>query len=168
MSAFIVSKAHIDALVDAAIASQSDRLSWYDTDITGLWGDCGSYEEYSAILASHRHEATIEEVDRIGRMLWGENLKSVQARYPDDASGDRPGPIGLTDDDIESYTHGLFYMRRPLPAVAVLKAINCYEYQSCEHGGWPRSEAKYFCDALKERMIRRLPGYDDAEWEVAA
>ena len=55
--------------------------------------------------------------------------------------------------------------RMPSP-VAVLKAISCYEYQSCEHPGWHTSEARQFCSVLRDHMISMLPGYDDAQWEI--
>jgi hypothetical protein len=47
-----------------------------------------------------------------------------------------------------------------------LKAISCYEYQSCEHPGWRKSEAHAFCEALRDMAIGCLPGYDDAPWEI--
>jgi len=37
-----------------------------------------------------------------------------------------------------------------------------------EHPDWHASEAQAFCSALKERCIRRLPGWDDAPWEVTS
>ena len=46
------------------------------------------------------------------------------------------------------------------------KAIDCYEYQSCEHAGWPRSEARALCAALRHRLIGELPGYDAAPWGI--
>jgi hypothetical protein len=49
--------------------------------------------------------------------------------------------------------------------VQVLKAIQSYAYQSCEHPEWDGSLAKRFCDWLESAIIGDLPGYDDAEWE---
>ena len=48
----------------------------------------------------------------------------------------------------------------------MLGAINCYEYQACEHPGWKASEARSFCEALTARMIHMLPGYGNGPWEV--
>jgi hypothetical protein len=53
----------------------------------------------------------------------------------------------------------------PSPA-AVFKALDCYEYQSCEHAEWEDSEAKSFCDALRKRAGTKVPGYEEAPWEV--
>jgi hypothetical protein len=48
----------------------------------------------------------------------------------------------------------------------VLKAIDCYRYQSCEHPGWASSEAQQFCLALQALAINHLPGYDQAPWDI--
>jgi hypothetical protein len=55
---------------------------------------------------------------------------------------------------------------RKLPdAIQALKLIACYEYQSCEHPEWPKSDAKDFCDSLTRALVRVVPGYDAAPWE---
>lgn len=89
--------------------------------------------------------------NELGRLLVATNYESVCARYREDvaAPGYRFNP-----------TMG------PVSAVMVLKAIACYEYQSCEHDGWETSRAKEYCDALRMVAIGSLPGYDDAPWEV--
>jgi hypothetical protein len=53
-----------------------------------------------------------------------------------------------------------------LNPVAILKAIRCYEYQSCEHTGWETSEARLFCGAFRSRMIRMVSGYTTAAREI--
>lgn len=152
MSAWIVSKAHIDALVGAAVTyDRGSGLRYYSNeagpDVTGM-------VHWDRSNANH-----------LGRMLWGENLKSIVYRYPNDASGDRPGPNDFTDDDVDTYQfpRGADY-REP---IVVLKSIDCYEYQSCEHPEWRGSAAKQFCEALRRRLIGELPGYDDAPWGIA-
>jgi hypothetical protein len=45
-------------------------------------------------------------------------------------------------------------------------AIDCLEYQSCEHPEWEASWAARFLDALRAQLIGCLEGYDDAEWEI--
>lgn len=93
MSAWIVSKAHIDTLVQALIAE--------------------------GIIA-------MGEATETGRMLWHENHLSIQARY-----GDEPNTPEYVFEGIEA----------PLEEFVVLNAIGCYDYQTCEHGGWPDSRA---------------------------
>jgi hypothetical protein len=87
----------------------------------------------------------------------------VRYRYPDCTYDDLPGPIP-TPSVID-------YEYRPHPVrldpVQVLKAIRCYEYQSCEHAGWCTSEAKQFCLILTDYAVSQLPGYEVAAWEIS-
>lgn len=137
MSAFILDKAHIDVLVTAGLESIPST-----NGIAVTWiGEDG--REWARLTAATSHA--------VGAMLWRENYLSVNARYGDNES-------------VPDYRHDL-RNRRGDP-VAVLKAIACYEYQSCEHEGWESSAAKRFCDALRRRMIQLLPGYDAAEWSI--
>lgn len=48
--------------------------------------------------------------------------------------------------------------------VVALKLIACFEYQSSDAPTWPDSEARKWCDALRNRLIRELPGYEAAPW----
>lgn len=139
MSAFIVSAGHIDYLVSAAIAANIPYggVRWEDARIE------------------------LGNADAVGAALWRENVASVAYRYADSAHAGLPGPIG--GDDPDAYTLHQYVTLAP---VQVLKAIDCYVYQSCEHPAWSDSEARRFCDALRRGVIGRLPGYDDAEWEI--
>ena len=117
MSAFLVSKAHIDTLVSASLA-------------------------YGMI--------TPGEADKAGSMLWTENSKSVNFRY----SEHHPAKLYR-------------FERTPVPApVVVLKSIACLGYQSCEHKGWTKSEARKFLSTLQSHAIASLDGYDDAPWGI--
>ncbi len=94
-----------------------------------------------------------ETVYEVADILWDENVASVCHRYSEDAAL-YPKP---------EWTFGL-----PVPYsdVQILKAINCYEYQSCEHPGWQDSKARSICAALTAAVIHRLPGYSNAKWEI--
>ena len=152
MSAWIVSKEHIDALVSAAlVVAQENRSSfrWADAD------------------GNHSHELTYTDTERatqVGKMLWAENLASINARYVDtiDHPENCPGP---NDFEGVSTVDKYRFTRTPrIPPVAILKAISCYEYQSCEHDEWKTSQALQFCESLTGSMIGLLPGYDEAPW----
>jgi hypothetical protein len=123
MSAWIVAKAHIDALLTSAIFRSGASFT----------------------------PTRIENADKIGSMLWAENHKSVNFRYKDKQTA-------------PPYT----FKRRavPLTPVEVLKAIDCLEYQSCEHKGWKASEAKAWLDQFRAHTIGQLPGYNDAPWGI--
>jgi hypothetical protein len=85
-------------------------------------------------------------------MLLDENIASINHLYRGGDTADR-------------YTH-----RRPQHAewtvAELLNAIRGYQYQTCEHPGWDRSQAKAFCDALQQRLIATLPGYTDGPWLI--
>ena len=104
------------------------------------------------------------EPDALGRVLWSENIKSVEARYPSCSPDEMPGTVG------ESHVYGTH--RRPhgfcFDPVQVIKAVDCYQYQSCEHEGWDASEAKNITDRLRCAATHRLPGYSDAVWGCPA
>lgn len=147
MSAFVVGKPHIDAMLTAGLrtAPHSDvGLAWYHNGIT------------------QRLDYT--NADEVGAMLIAENMKSVGARYPGDTVETMPGPIDKSS--LVDYRFDELPGRAWINPVTMLSALSCYEYQSCEHPEWPESEAHAFCDALRGRMIRLLPGYEDAPWEI--
>ena len=87
-------------------------------------------------------------------MLVEQNYRSVNHRY---SEAGKPPPY--------------FFERPPgvtLEPLTVLKALDCYEYQSCEDPGWADSEAAHFCEALRRATIRMLPGYDKAPWGIGS
>jgi hypothetical protein len=161
MSCFEISSTHIDALLTAGLAYQRyGALRW-------LWPELSpedqeaAYEqgepwgpEAAKLTQQRRHELTRETAGRIGAMLMTENRLSVNHRYD--------------ENEIEAP-----YVFDSLPGqvdpVVVLKAIDCYEYQTCEHPEWHKSEAYAFCQALRDKMIHHLPGYDEADaWEISS
>lgn len=91
-----------------------------------------------------------EQLDQVGAMLWQANHVSVATRPPE------PEPP----------KYQFRGPRRARSPVEVLKALDCYEYQSANGVAWPGSEAKSFCRALRGEATRRLPGYLDAAWEI--
>lgn len=156
MSAFVVDKPHIDAMIRRALAMPQGHgpLSWYAKDPRKL-----HHEE----LQKEYRQLTHDNADAVGQMLVDECVKSVSYRYQDDKVTNLPGPCDAYWLIPYKYEHP-FRHRTPTP-VEALKLINCYEYQSCEHPEWEDSEAYLFCESLKSSMIGMLPGYDDAPWE---
>ena len=137
MSAYIVSKQHIDFLVEELTRSGS------------LYGTpqivCG--------LSS----------DRVGEILIAENIASVSYRYGGESLDTLPGPVDKRD--LLDY-----HFEHPAPMgnreVRVLKAVQGYTYQSCEHPGWPESQAARWMEELTSAMISALPGYEEAAWTL--
>lgn len=138
MSAFIVGEEHIRYLVNAGLSRSicPHGISWRGG---------GSLQR--------GEQDTAERANRTGAMLWEENYRSVNYRYRE-------------SDAAPSYQHRAADLYDRFDPVQVLKAIACFEYQSCEHSGWKGSEAAAFCEELRLAAIARLPGYDAAAWEV--
>jgi hypothetical protein len=150
MSAFMVSKPVIDALV-CVVDEGPERLERTVQE----WKDS---IHYSGILP----EDFKTPLDDLGDMLVRENLSSIHYRYPDTISDPKntPGPI-------EQYWAQSYIYQRPdrkPTAVEAYKLIDHYEYQACEHPEWETSSAKKVCTKLRELLISALPGYQAAPW----
>ena len=157
MSAFEVSDTHIDVLISAALeGNHYGPLSWYhdakeEIPQTQPGEALPGHEDYLSSLQKTHREVNHENAETWGATLLAENRASVNHRY--------------NEDEFEApYT--LTRYAGPFNPVAIIKAIHCYRYQSCEHPGWKASEAHDLCEALESRMIHELPGYDAAPWEV--
>jgi hypothetical protein len=90
--------------------------------------------------------------DEIGRMLWRENLRSLQHLYPNDRDGQRPGPIDFRDSDVDTYEWTP--NAAGLDPVQLRETAHTYGYQSCEHPGWAESTAATALAALAETEAR--------------
>lgn len=167
MSAFIVCRHHIDALVAVAFFGPSGiAISPHTTWRPANWFDTEPPPDADMTwLEEHRRAAEPHDAHRLAEMLLLENVRSVNHRYPDSAalSGHVDDPPDWTAADATPLTTRRCGSR-PTP-VEALKLLDCYEYQSCEHPQWRTSEARRFCDALRVRLIGYVPGYDEAPWE---
>lgn len=89
------------------------------------------------------------------KILAKMNADSVNARYPDSESFSPP---------VDRFPLPLKSGFDKLSPVEILKAIQCYEYQSCETEEWEGSLAYKYCKRLTAKVIADLNGYDDAKW----
>ncbi len=142
MSAWLVSKRHIDLMVHVAEMGPSD-----------LSADERQWESFNHFYGEAGQEMTPQE---IGAMLLEQNIRSLKARYPDDP---------------EMWEQGLFkyVYQRPLKALTIaqaLKAVHCYDYQACESRDWRQTIACRFCEQLQHMLAARVPGYDAAPWVI--
>ena len=90
--------------------------------------------------------------------LMAENYKSVSYRYSDvaDSENEKFPPITVTLCEV--------LRTDQIPAINILTAVECLEYQSCECPNWDDTYAKRICDAIRSLAIRRLPGKSTANW----
>lgn len=93
----------------------------------------------------------LREAARVGTMLMRTNVASVNYRYDENTSV----PYHHRSPKHTTWSVG-----------ELLKALGCYEYQSCEHKGWNGSEAKKFCDALRIQLTHHVEGYEDGPWGI--
>lgn len=160
MSAFVVSKTHIDAIITGALTlcPSSSRLTWMERDLTPEEEQASHQEgspwgpEAVEIWTSLRRELDHDTAERVGQMLWAENVRSVNHRYAE-------------EEWEEIYTFTRLPISGHIDPMVILDAIGCYEYQSCEHPEWERSEAYRFCQALKAHAIDALPRRQKV-WEI--
>jgi hypothetical protein len=79
-------------------------------------------------------------------MLWSECVDSIAYRY------------GLTarNQELKAYRKAIkeyAFENKPAASVPVLKmALQCFDYQSCEHPGWVLSAARFACEAIDCRL----------------
>lgn len=145
MSAFIVEKSTVDAIVTYAVGSirrvhTCRAMSPNEEAI----GGCVYTERYTP--------------QQIGQILWDENRISVDYRYREKNA---PTPY-VYSPTVNGWVEPN-KMRALLP-IDVIKLCHCLEYQSCEHAEWDSSWAKDFLDRVVSRALRELPGYEDAPW----
>ena len=129
MSAWIVSKAHIDFLVSAA--------------------------KHFGIRAINNNGELVcaeEDPDQIGQILWNENYRSVNFRYNENKSAPeyhydtrcdriKPGSLAEVNEGAPDFNGltGIGFL---------LKALGCYNYQSCETDDYEKTEAKAIVSTL--------------------
>lgn len=93
------------------------------------------------------------EPGRLAAVLHTANVEAVNSRY--------------RQDDVS----GTFRFRRvhcpAVTAVQILKALSCYEYQTCDLPAYPDTLARALVDAIRGEAIRQLPGYDAAPWDLS-
>lgn len=158
----MVDDEHIHLLVNAGLsyAMRGSKLRWQVRELTAEeknrvyaaghpWGP-EAHEMYGKVV---RH-LTRENAGYVGALLLAENRRSVDHRYAEE-EWEQP------------------YLFKTLPGVpnpvSVLKALDGFEYQACEHPEWEQSEAFNFCQSLRSSAIRKLPGYDeDDHWGVSS
>lgn len=145
MSAFLCSDRHLSALVNAAAS-----LTGYRRLAIHRYLPVTATPEALALSGQDEREALFNA-------LFEENLASIAFRYPD-----APEVLRWRQTDAPRFSA----RDRVVCPVAVLKLIDCYEYQSCEHPTWATSNAALFCVHLRKALIAGLPGYEEADWSL--
>lgn len=146
MSAFQISKTHLDIIVSGAI-------------------DLG----FVAFLppANAPVKITRANASAFGRMLWAENVRSVQYRYPVSLTAQQRA------DELKAANEYEFAYYPFVQPVALLKLAQCLNYQSCERSDYNQSNTALALHALIGRLTIDGEGndrraYDAAPWAIGA
>jgi hypothetical protein len=175
MSAFVCSDHHIRVLAVAIVLS---GVKWRRRKSTPPATRCAEY-------------------DHVAHLLAKENARSVNHRYAHHKNatkhffGGKDAPIG--DDNItpkgaewcvdkvrdhhSRQMIGVTLQRTGGPvkrydALTIYKALQCYDYQSCEHPSWTKSEAFRMYEAASAFFAREAiysgmrEAYDRAPWTL--
>ena len=145
MSAWTVSKTHIDVLVRGLIEAGGYHHR-------GVWVDVGE-----------------DNASEVGQMLWRENFRSVNYRYNERKS---TPPYSYKTPEKFITTSQLWENvkwleeQSHIDRALLAKQLHCYNYQSCEHEAYYKSRAYSAVLYLGYRAASHVEGYDEAEWGV--
>lgn len=92
--------------------------------------------------------ADLDRITATGQELWRENHRSVNYRYTERTHTPKYRPHLLEAE---------------LDPRAILAAVGCYDYQSCEHGAWEKSRAFALMAQLRAAVDARHPGLTYAD-----
>jgi hypothetical protein len=93
-----------------------------------------------------------KNASEIGQILRDENVRSVNYRY---SKQDQAARFSYVYDPVKIVV-----------PVQALKALNCLDYQSCETPDWEASLAWRIVQEISGYAVRKLPGYDAAQWDI--
>lgn len=93
------------------------------------------------------------QADATGKELWQECLESQKANYPH-----HPEEHAELQIEVDSYSF------EPIPGTidptVIERACACYEYQSCEHGGWDSSRACAWTEGLRAVALSKMEHFN--------
>lgn len=153
MSAYILDPRTIDYVVQWAI-QRRDLSVYLPAGFPATEYDRARSDRLGLASRLNLRELTPDE---LGQILLTENVRSVRARYPNDAPDNLPGPC----DQSRVWA----YRFRPVAhqlAAWVVKACDCLRYQSCETDDYEDTLAYKVMDAIRESAITHLTV--DAPW----
>lgn len=87
-------------------------------------------------------------------LLHSANVKSLAARYPNDK--------GVPADPVLCQ-HA---RARTFPAIEIIKAAHCFNYQACEVKDYERSTAYQIMMRVIGEATSQMPGYEQAAWGI--
>lgn len=99
----------------------------------------------------HNFESVPGNEQATAELFLFENTRSVNYRY------NKTTPVDAIVFDFDA---------PDLTPIELIKACNCLDYQSCETEDWSSTPACLLLARIKDYAVRKLPGYEEADWEV--
>ncbi len=162
MSAYVVDKSEIDLLVRFALEGtrsliQGQKFQWWEVDAEGKFAGWRYLDRY----ADGTDPAKVTP-SQFGQILVSENVASVSHRYSEPGRVVYYGPEAAAsmedteDEDLPGPCDRYVYADpgRTMTPGELFAAIDCLDYQSCEHDGWETSEAYAILRTLREAGCR--------------
>lgn len=171
MSAYMVDNATVTAMVTVGLGqtepslignAASTPLTWWTGSIQRVREQLQGGDRYDQF----RRKLGFANATEVGIMLLAENVRSLEARYPDSAD-----EWAKLREVIADYTYPTEAWVYRLTLGDVVGCIGCYEYQACESGDWEDTEAWSFCHNLRHRLLEHAAkdqpwGLDQAELDA--
>lgn len=125
----------------------------YDYILTTL--NRGRYGHRLSAYIGNEHVdfSDVKSLEKLGTILKEQNYRSVNARYNEQTECE-PYSFSSINTDIPKVSN----------AMASLKILDCYEYQSCETDDYTSTMAHEIVATFRKLLISKLNGYDDAPW----
>lgn len=122
--------------------------------------ECDCLEDQQGIFGPFSTWRPGADINATGQLLLDQNVRSVTARYPDETPDTLPGPADLARVHEYEYRHPLERacdLATGLPKEAwVIRACDCWRYQSCETADHEETAAWAVVDAIREDAINSL------------
>lgn len=174
MSAFVVDKTHVAAIVRAGVQAGkgpgTSHVRWFSEDpeaMASMATDADDYWRRFRAMSRELDPWSADSVARACALLTTAVVASVKHRYPDATDTDLPGPAEPYWTTMTPAAWAKLVSNAPIyPPAAMLKAIDGYEYQACELPRWRSTETYRFLEALRSALIRDLPGYEAGPWTI--
>jgi|TARA_R110001599_G_scaffold243224_1_gene442989 hypothetical protein len=113
-------------------------------------------------------EIEIEDVPALAVLLAQENIKSLEHRYPSEPAGGFLSQGQTVTDFLAEVSQKARRLQGHFNPAHIKRVLGSYEYQSCEHPDYYKSDACYVVSVIKDQLLDALcEAYESNQREVA-
>jgi hypothetical protein len=110
----------------------------------------------------------IEDVPALAVLLAQENIKSLEHRYPSEPAGGFLSQGQTVTDFLAEVSQKSRRLQGHFNPAHIKRVLGCYEYQSCEHPDYYKSDAYHVVRVIKDQLLDALcEAYESNQREVA-